>query len=130
MKMFKVSAFKAGTFSQSCYRFNTYIGMAIVYNALGDEGVKHFGILIGFVIPFINVLAVSTLIWYSGERIVLKKRIRVALKEIVTNPLIIGCLTGYCMPVSSTAFPRFWTMPSASRLQWRCPWRSSPSAVL
>ena len=46
--------------------------MAVVYSALGDDGVKHFGILIGFVIPFINVLAVSTLIWYSGERITLK----------------------------------------------------------
>ena len=107
MKVFNVSAFKAGTFSQSCYRFNTYIGMAIVYNALGDEGVKHFGILIGFVIPFINVLAVSTLIWYSGERITLKNRIRVTLREIVTNPLIIGCLTGLLYARFINAFPVF-----------------------
>jgi len=107
MKVFKVSAFKAGTFSQSCYRFNSYIGMAIVYNALGDEGVMHFGILIGFVIPFINVLAVSTLIWYSGERITLKKRIRVTLREIVTNPLIIGCLTGLLYARFINTFPVF-----------------------
>ena len=107
LKMFSVSAFKAGTFSQSCYRFNTYIGMAIVYNALGDEGVKHFGILIGFVIPFINVLAVSTLIWYSGERIALKERIRVTLREIVTNPLIIGCLTGLLYARFINTFPAF-----------------------
>ncbi|MEN8247266.1 MAG: AEC family transporter [Thermodesulfobacteriota bacterium] len=107
MKVFRVSAFKAGTFSQSCYRFNTYIGMAIVYNALGDEGVKHFGILIGFVIPFINVLAVSTLIWYSGERIALKERIRVTLREIVTNPLIIGCLTGLLYARFINTFPAF-----------------------
>jgi len=107
MKVFKVSAFKAGTFSQSCYRFNSYIGMAIVYNALGDEGVMHFGILIGFVIPFINVLAVSTLIWYSGERITLKKRIRVTLREIVTNPLIIGCVAGLLYARFINTFPVF-----------------------
>ena len=107
MKVFAVPAFKAGTFSQSCYRFNTYIGMAIVYNALGDEGVKHFGILIGFVIPFINVLAVSTLIWYSGERIVFTERIRVTLREIVTNPLIIGCLTGLLYARFINRFPVF-----------------------
>ena len=107
LKMFSISAFKAGTFSQSCYRFNTYIGMAIVYNALGDEGVKHFGILIGFVIPFINVLAVSTLIWYSGERIVPKERMRVTLREIVTNPLIIGCLTGLLYARFINTFPAF-----------------------
>ena len=65
LKIFRVSDYKAGSFSQSCYRFNTYIGMAIIFYALGDEGIKHFGILIGFVIPFINVLAVPTLIWYS-----------------------------------------------------------------
>ena len=107
LKMFSISAFKAGTFSQSCYRFNTYIGMAIVYNALGDEGVKHFGILIGFVIPFINVLAVSTLIWYSGERIALRERIRETLREIVTNPLIIGCLTGLLYARFINTFPAF-----------------------
>ena len=107
LKIFRVADFKAGTFSQSCYRFNTYIGMAIVYNALGDEGVKHFGILIGFVIPFINVLAVSTLIWYSGERIAFKKRIWTTLREIVTNPLIIGCLTGLLYARFINRFPVF-----------------------
>ena len=107
LKLFKVSAFQAGTFSQSCYRFNTYIGMAIVYNAFGDEGVKHFGILIGFGIPFINVLAVSTLIWYSGERIIFSERIRVTLREIITNPLIIGCLTGLLYARFINRFPPF-----------------------
>ena len=107
IKVFRVSAYKAGTFSQSCYRFNTYIGMAIVYNALGDEGVKHFGILVGFVIPFINVLAVSTLIWYSGERIAITKRIQATLREIITNPLIIGCLTGLLYARFINTFPAF-----------------------
>jgi len=32
LKVFNISNFKAGTFSQSCYRFNTYIGMAIWYS--------------------------------------------------------------------------------------------------
>ncbi len=67
LKVFNISNFKAGTFSQSCYRFNTYIGMAIIFYAFGEDGIKHFGILIGFAIPFINILAVSTLIWYSGK---------------------------------------------------------------
>ncbi|MCG6911852.1 MAG: AEC family transporter [Deltaproteobacteria bacterium] len=107
LKIFRVSHFKAGTFSQSCYRFNTYIGMAVVYNALGDEGVKHFGIMVGFVIPFINVLAVSTLIWHSGERMALESRIRITLREIVTNPLIIGCLAGLLYARTINTFPTF-----------------------
>jgi hypothetical protein len=43
--------------------------MAVTMNALGEAGVSRFGILIGFLIPIINVLAVSTLIWYSGQTI-------------------------------------------------------------
>jgi len=107
LKIFRVSNFKAGTFSQSCYRFNTYIGMAVVFNALGDEGVKHFGILIGFVIPFINVLAVSTLIWYSGKSVAFPERIRMTLKEIVSNPLIIACIAGLVYARTVNTFPLF-----------------------
>jgi len=107
LKIFKVPPFKVGTFSQGCYRFNTYIGMAIVYNALGDAGVKHFGILIGFMIPFINVLAVSTLIWYSGESVAFKDRVRAATREIVTNPLILGCLAGLLYARFINDFPVF-----------------------
>ena len=67
IRAFKIPDFQAGTFSQSCYRFNTYIGMAVIINAFGEEGVGIFGILIGIMIPVINLFAVSTLIWYSGK---------------------------------------------------------------
>lgn len=107
MKIFKVSSFQAGTFSQCCYRFNTYIGMAVVFNALGDEGVKHFGVLIGFVIPFINVLAVSTLIWYAGQRVSFTRRMQAAITEIITNPLILACLAGLLYARYINSFPAF-----------------------
>ncbi len=81
--------------------------MAIVFNALGDEGIKHFGILIGCVIPFVNVLAVSTLIWYSGKRYSIWERIRTAGKEIISNPLIISYLAGIMYSRSINTFPLF-----------------------
>lgn len=107
IRVLGVSDFQAGTFSQSCYRFNTYIGMAIVITALGEEGTTQFGILIGFVIPFINVLAVSTLIWFSGRRIGLRDRIKVTVRSIVTNPLILGCLAGIIYARTVNRFPIF-----------------------
>ena len=61
IKVFSVPAYQAGSFSQSCYRFNTYIGMAVILNALGEDGARQFSILIGLIIPIINILAVSTL---------------------------------------------------------------------
>jgi hypothetical protein len=70
--------------------------------------VARFGILIGFIIPIINVLAVSTLIWYSGQAIDIRERLRITLRALVSNPLILGCLAG--MAYSRTIvgeFPRF-----------------------
>jgi predicted permease len=107
LKVFKVPDFQAGSFSQSCYRFNTYIGMAIILNALGDEGVRHFGIMIGFAIPLINFLAVSTLIWFSGRDFKVTQRIRFTVKAIVSNPLILACIAGILYARFVNTFPVF-----------------------
>jgi predicted permease len=107
MKLFRVSTFAAGSFSQSCYRFNTYVGMAVIMNALGETGVSRFGILIGFIIPIINVLAVSTLIWFSGHSFGTGQRVRIMSKALISNPLIIGCLAGMAYSRVFGAFPVF-----------------------
>ncbi len=84
----------AGSFSQSCYRFNTYIGMAVVLYAMGERGVEQFSIIIGFTIPLINVLAVSTLIWFSDTQYKRSEKRRLLLRAVASNPLILGCLSG------------------------------------
>ena len=94
INLLHISDYMAGSFSQSCYRFNTYIGMAIIIVALGDSGVHYFGILIGFIIPIINVLAVSTLIWFSGKKYAWKARSIITAKALISNPLIIACIGG------------------------------------
>ncbi len=102
-----VPDFAAGSFSQSCYRFNTYIGMAVVMNALGEEGLLYFSILIGLLIPLINVMAVSVLIWYSGKPADGRRRLAVTLRALGTNPLIIACLTGMLYARVAGRFPIF-----------------------
>jgi len=94
IRIFKVTSFQAGSFSQSCYRFNTYIGVAVVMNALGSDGVRLCGIVIGFLIPVINVLAVSTLIWFSGKSYSTRDRARITIRAIISNPLILACIAG------------------------------------
>ena len=107
IQMFRIPAFKAGSFSQSCYRFNTYIGMAVIMNSLGEEGIKHFGILIGLAIPMINVFAVTLLIWYSGREISFRKRTTFVLRALIANPLILGCITGILYSRTLHTFPVF-----------------------
>jgi hypothetical protein len=102
-----VTDFQAGSFSQSCYRFNTYIGMAIVMTALGEEGIVRFGLLIGVVIPIINILSVSILIWFSGEKYTFNQRAGKFFKEAVSNPLILACLAGFIFSRMGSSFPVF-----------------------
>ncbi len=107
IKVFRIEAFQAGSFSQSCYRFNTYIGVAVILNSLGTEGVKYFGIMIGFAIPLINFFAVSTLIWFSGQQVGLNSRIRILSRSLISNPLILGCLAGIFYSRMFGTFPVF-----------------------
>ena len=102
-----VDRFGAGSFSQAAYRFNTYIGMAVVLAVLGKEGVRHFGVLIGVLIPVINVMAVSVLIWYSDRDLPTGSKIRYFIKALVSNPLILGCAGGILMSRAGVGFPAF-----------------------
>ena len=99
--------YQAGTFSQSCFRFNSYIGVAIVLNALGEEGIKHFAILIGMIIPVINVLCVSTLTWFSKKHTVPAKRLAQTAKALISNPLILACICGILYANLWHGFPPF-----------------------
>ncbi|MGE4559921.1 MAG: AEC family transporter [Desulfobulbus sp.] len=93
-----VPAFQAGSFNQGCYRFNTYIGMAVLINTntFGQAGVQLYGILIGLIIPLVNVLCVSILIWYGGSGTGQGNRFAITLKHLMANPLIIACIAGIC----------------------------------
>jgi malonate transporter and related proteins len=105
--LFKVPDFQAGTFSQSCYRFNSYIGVAIILNSLGEEGIKYFAILISIVIPIINVLCVSTLAWFSEKNILPAKRLVQTAKALISNPLILACIGGILYANLWQGFPPF-----------------------
>jgi len=103
----RVPAFQAGAFSQSCYRFNTYIGMAVAITAYGEPGGRLFGILIGFSIPVINVLAVSILIWYSKVDYGSRRRLMMTAKALFSNPLIIACVAGLLYARTGWGFAGF-----------------------
>jgi len=103
----RVPAFQAGTFSQSCFRFNTYIGMAIIIAVLGEEGIRPFGILIGFFIPLHNILAVATLSWYAEGHATGAGRIRQTTRAVIANPLILACLGGVLYSRTIGTFPAF-----------------------
>ena len=105
IRLWPVARFKAGSFNQGCYRFNTYIGMAVVINAFGEAGVQLYGILIGLIIPMINILCVPVLIWYGADDRIQEGRLTTTLKHLLANPLIIACVAGMLYSRLVGSFP-------------------------
>ena len=83
-----------GVFSQGAFRGNiAYVGLAIVFNALGQEGLTRAGILMGFLVPFLNLYAIIALLWphrQAGSQ----AGTNVLMRQIVLNPLIIASFAG------------------------------------
>lgn len=107
LKPFQVKPFQAGSFSQSCYRFNTYIGVMVILNSVGWEGVKYFGLIIAFVIPLVNVYAIFILIWFSDREIDSKRRLAITTRALVANPLVLACVSGIIYARIIGSFPVF-----------------------
>ena len=83
-----------GVFSQSSFRGNiAYMGLAITLNAYGESGLTKAGILMGFLVPFLNLFAILALLWPhrgDGEQ----RGATFWLRQIALNPLIIASFLG------------------------------------
>jgi malonate transporter and related proteins len=106
-RLLRLPDMQVGSFAQCSFRFNTYLGLAVVLNTLGEEGVLVFGIIIALVIPFVNVLSVSTLIWFSQKDYSGRQKRHMLCKAMIANPLIIACLVGIAYNHLGWGFPGF-----------------------
>jgi hypothetical protein len=89
---------------QGGIRFNTYVFLAFVDTAYGDQGLVLAAIVLAFVIPFINVLCISVFAIYTRNG---KFSFRSFFKTIVKNPLIGACAIGGLINASGIAMPLF-----------------------
>ncbi|WP_456384505.1 AEC family transporter [Desulfolithobacter sp.] len=81
-----------GAFCQGSFRGNlAYIGLAIVYNGYGDEGLTRAGILLGFLVPVLNFFAILAIILPQRRQ---RTGFPEILKLILVNPLILASLAG------------------------------------
>ncbi|MEW6351967.1 MAG: AEC family transporter [Thermodesulfobacteriota bacterium] len=103
----RVPRFYVGSFSQASFRFSTYVGIAVVLGAYGEEGVRQFGVVIGFVIPIINVMCVTILIWFSERNYSSRDRYRLVVQAMWSNPLIWACVAGVVYSRLNVGFPAF-----------------------
>ncbi len=83
-----------GVFSQGSFRGNiAYMGLAITLNAYGETGLTRAGILMGFLVPFLNLFAILALLWpHRGEGE--KRGVGFWFRQVALNPLILASFLG------------------------------------
>ncbi len=94
-----------GTFIQSSYHGNLgYIGFAVAFYLLGEEGFTMAGILAGFLMLLQNLLSVIGLQMFSERR---NGRVGVGglLKTVAGNPVILSLLASVVFNLSNLPMP-------------------------
>jgi predicted permease len=82
-----------GSFCQGAFRGNlAYVGLAICLNAYGEDGLTRAGILMGFLVPVLNLFAILALLLPQGRLNNGKQPNWLA--QVLLNPLIIASFLG------------------------------------
>lgn len=82
---------------QGGIRFNSYIAFAISAAFYGKEGLGLAAISAGFMIVLVNLLCVGVFVFFGSNAASSGKAF---VKQILLNPLIIGCIIGWGLSLS------------------------------
>lgn len=81
---------------QTGFRFNTYIGLAVVDRLSGHAGIASFAVLIGVMVPWVNAVSVWFLARQGGASV---------WRELAKNPLIVATLSGFIVSLFGLPLP-------------------------
>lgn len=86
----------AGGF-QCSFRFNSYLGLALIGQLHGDAGLARMSLMLGIAIPLVNVVAIWSLARRTGN----------IGRELARNPLIVGTVSGIAFSMAGLDLPAF-----------------------
>ncbi|WP_291992382.1 AEC family transporter [Candidatus Accumulibacter sp. ACC003] len=81
---------------QCAFRFNSYIGLAVIGKLHGAAGIATMGILIGAMVPLANIASVWMLARHGNLGV---------LREMARNPLLLATLAGFLFSSSGLTLP-------------------------
>ncbi|OEU63255.1 MAG: transporter [Desulfobacterales bacterium S5133MH16] len=94
-----------GTFIQSSFHGNLgYIGLAVAYYSLGNEGFVRAGIIAGFIMILQNFLAVVVLQLNSANTSAPENKLSVVMR-ILGNPVILSAIGGIVFSLTGLRVP-------------------------
>ncbi len=94
-----------GAFCQGSFRGNlTYIGLAIIFNAYGEQGLAIGGVVLGFLIPFVTFLSILAMLLPQKQS---RQRLGVDFwaAQLLYNPLVMASLAGITWSLLSIGIP-------------------------
>jgi malonate transporter and related proteins len=86
---------------QGSVRFNNYIGVTVAAGMYGGEGVAYAAVCNAVIVPMVNVLCVLVFARFGSVRL----GPTATLRQIVTNPLILGCAGGIAVHALGLGLP-------------------------
>lgn len=92
--------------AQVGFRFNSFIALGIVGQAMGDEGMLLLGVLIGVCVPVFNMAAVWSMARHGNTNL---------LSQLKRNPLVWATTLGLAFNLMGLETPQ-WLQPTLSRL--------------
>jgi len=102
---FRVERGRRGTFTQGAFHGNLgYIGLAVAFYALGDDGLVQAGILAGFIMIVHNFLAVMVLQIYC-DGVLDRGGFGNTMRRVLGNPVVISAFAGILFSVLEVPVP-------------------------
>jgi predicted permease len=94
-----------GTFIQNSFHGNLgYIGFAVTFYFLGDEGLTRATLIAGFLMLMQNLLSVIGLQAFSGQKGTAAGIIS-SVRAVIGNPVVLSAIVGICFNLSEMPLP-------------------------
>ncbi len=99
-RFFPMPGARFGAVLQGAIRFNTYLGLAIVYSLAGTDGLHRAAVYLAIAVPLVNVLAIMA---FSDAGTV--RNPMMMIRTMLRNPLILACLVGMFLALTGIGLP-------------------------
>lgn len=105
VKVLAIPAPSAGTFVQTSFHGNLgYIGLAVAFYFLGEDGLRTASMMAGFIMILQNLLAVLALQWFN-EGVRGAQKTWFFVKKILGNPVVCSALGGMVFSILRIPVP-------------------------
>jgi predicted permease len=96
LRVFQMPPRQFASHYQCAFRFNSYIGLAVIGGLHGNAGVAAMAIVVGVMVPPANIAAVWMLARHGEQSL---------LRELARNPLILATLSGLAFNLCGLTLP-------------------------